>query len=113
MADQANRELIVTFHQGVATFVCDEELIPLLSHGQATRTRLSNVVPSGSPIRLLAFQALRWAFGDMGKVAAWTRLWRGPWEARMVATGEVLGPYQTRIEALAAERAWIREHLSL
>ena len=107
------KELIVTFHQGVATFVCDEELIPLLSHGQATRTRLSNVVPSGSPWRLRAFQALRWAFGDMGKVASWTRGWRGPWEARMVATGEVLGPYQTRGEALASERAWIKREMGI
>lgn len=36
----------------------------------------------------------------------------GAWTAEMVA-GPVLGPFSTRSEALAAERAWLREERGL
>lgn len=42
------------------------------------RRRASHIVPAMLPKRI-AFRLLRLAFGERGKVADWSRSWRGPW----------------------------------
>lgn len=78
-------------------------------YGVAPR-RASRVEPAALGRRLV-FLALRKAFGDGGRVAAWTRTWRGPWRARMfIRPRPVLGPFPTRQEALVAEAQWLIEN---
>jgi hypothetical protein len=73
--------------------------------GEATTTRASNVVPE--PLfKQLVFIKLREWFGDQGRVADWTRRWKGPHIACMV-DGPVLGPYPSRQAALDAEMRWL------
>lgn len=75
--------------------------------GPGRRTRASHVLPL-EPTKQLAFRLLRRAFGDEGRVAAWTRDWKGPWIVDMAPSGgPVLGPYLTRTEALERERRWL------
>lgn len=54
----------------------------------ARKRRLSTITPWLAPIKGPAFRILRLVFGDDGRVAAWTRTWRGPWIVRILATGE-------------------------
>lgn len=47
--------------------------------GRITVRRVSYIWPV-RPVKRLAFRLLRLLFGSRGKVAEWTRGWRGPWE---------------------------------
>lgn len=40
--------------------------------------RASRILPL-HPVKRVAFRLLRVTFGDRGRVAAWSRKWRGPW----------------------------------
>lgn len=46
---------------------------------ETTKHRFSEIVPV-NPVKRAAFRALRWAFGEEGRVAEWTREWRCKWE---------------------------------
>lgn len=72
--------------------------------GRAT-TRRASVVEPVALWRRVAFRLLRWAFGDRGRVAAWTRRWRGQWRVQ-VLDGPSLGTHDTREQAIRAEEAW-------
>ena len=106
------KELTIEFHNGVAHFVCDAELMPMLDKlGIARVERASHVVPVNAILRL-AFRVLRRTFGERGRVADWTRSWRCRWFAFMV-NGPRLGPFDLRSDALDAERSWLRENIGL
>ena len=63
-------------------------------------------------LRRLAFQTLRRIFGGRGRVAAWTRHWRGPWIVQRADTGETLpGIYESHEAAVEAEVAWLMEEV--
>ena len=47
------------------------------------RVRFSEIVPQYFEPRWV-FRLLRWIFGEDGRVAAWTRTWRIPWEATIL-----------------------------
>lgn len=66
---------------GTVRFIYDDDLRDLLSLGEANISRASHVEPKGLK-----------------------------WEASMVG-GPVLGPFDTRQEALAAERSWLNDNL--
>jgi hypothetical protein len=88
----------ISIHDGHATFVYDDALAELLTEGDATIERVSHVEPyDGS--------------GGDAFAARHAGLW---WTADMSPVdGPVLGPFKTRAEALAAERAWLTEHRGL
>lgn len=73
-----------------------------LPRARCGRERASDVWPAGR-WRRWAFRLLRATAGDGGRVAAWTRGWGGEWLVRIRATGDVLGPFTRRADALAAE----------
>lgn len=75
-------EIVVTMVDGKPTFVYDDAAADLLALGDATIRRVSHVEPT-----------------DDG---------RG-WVATMVDDGAVLGPFPLRQQALAAERAYLRD----
>lgn len=52
--------------------------------GNMRTRRASHVLPS-HPIKRAAFRLLRAMFSERGKVAAWCRTWRGPWEVRFAS----------------------------
>jgi len=59
------------------------------------------------------FKALRRWFGGKGRVADWTRSWRGPWA--VVLPGEFVrlpGTFTTHDAAVQAEVVWILEKKS-
>ena len=61
--------------------------LPLEGLGVVHKRRASHILPLNNPKRAV-FRLLRRVFGEKGRVAAWTRTWRGPWEAHILATGE-------------------------
>ena len=75
---------------GSLSFVWDDALADLLDVGDATIERASHVEPCDGTGDGL------WWTADMGPVG-----------------GPVLGPFKTRADALAAERAWLTEHRGL
>ena len=78
---------IVTHHgDGTATTLSTDTL-PLAQLGSLTSRRVSNILPV-RPMARIAFLALRRAFGDKGRAAAWTRKWPGPWRAEILCTGK-------------------------
>lgn len=55
----------------------------ILPHGEVTVRRASHIWPV-HPIKRAAFRILRLAFGERGQVAAWTRRWKGGWQAILI-----------------------------
>ena len=91
-------EHTIKIRDGRLTFVYDDALAFLLDEGDATVTRVSHVEPydgSGGP-EFAARHPGSWWTADMSPV-----------------DGPVLGPFKTRAEALAAERAWLAENRGL
>jgi hypothetical protein len=74
----------LTIRHGCVEFIYADELAPLLELGAATVARASAVEPA------------RMEDGRLG------------WDATILDTGVVLGPYPTRVEALDAEVAHLK-----
>jgi hypothetical protein len=75
--------LIAIKPDGTVSFIYDDRLAGLCEEGDAHTTRASHVEPA-----------------------------EGGWTADMSpVNGPVLGPFRLREEALAAEVAWLKEHL--
>lgn len=53
--------------------------------GQTHHRRVSHILPKPR-LKRWAFLALRWAFGDSGRVAAWRRSWQTTWTVRWAET---------------------------
>lgn len=86
----------------------------LLRLGKSAMLRISHVEPV-SPSRRRWFRLLRRLFGDEGRVAAWTRRWRGPWRVDFSPSGGGVHevdqdgrPFATHADAVEFElpRAW-------
>ena len=77
-----------------------------------SKKRASHVLPV-NPLLKRLFRWLRDKYGEKGIVAAFTRKWPCRWEADMSPSGgkEVFGPFWNRDKAIAAEIAWINEHV--
>ena len=76
----------IKIENGRLSFVYDDALADLLTEGAAIVNRVSHVEPAPT----------------------------GGWTADMAPVdGPVLGPFKTRAEGLAAERAWLTEHKGL
>jgi len=104
------RKVISVDPMGTMTFLNDPAFASLVSKGKATITRASHVEPLPRGRRKL-FQALRWLFGETGKVAQWTREWRGPWQVDLAPSrGPILGPFADRQKAIEAEITWLQDH---
>jgi hypothetical protein len=88
----------IKIENGHLSFVYDDVLIDLLDTGTASVERVSHVEPydgsGGEPFA--SKHAGSWWTADMGPV-----------------DGPVLGPFKTRAEALAAERAWLTKERGL
>lgn len=64
--------------------------------GNMTTRRASHVLPA-HPIKRAAFRLLRSVFSEQGKVAAWCRNWRGPWQVRFASDpGTVVYSHKSR-----------------
>lgn len=74
----------------------------------ATTHRASNVWPQQAAKRAV-FRLVRACVSDRGRVAQWTRGWKGPWMVH-VHQGPTLGPFEDRGEAIAAEIEWLNEN---
>jgi hypothetical protein len=97
---------------GTTRLMVGEAGNPLLAAlGPARVRRASHVEPVGW-LRRLAFRLVRALErdrpGPAGRLARWTRTWRGPWQADLtVSGGPVLGAFATRAGAIGAEVAWL------
>jgi hypothetical protein len=73
-------QLTILTHHGDGTATClATGAIDTAALGSVTRRRASHILPS-APWKRRAFCWLRRRFGDRGRIADWTRTWRGPWE---------------------------------
>lgn len=86
----------------------DAQMISAL--GVVAEVRRGGRVVPASFLKRALFCALRRLFGDGGRVAAWTRRWRGPWYVDMTPSrGPILGPFPNRAQAIRAEENIILE----
>lgn len=92
---------------GSIEFVGDEPTLEALGH--AVKRRASRIVPVAMGKRI-AFRVLRFVFGDRGRVADWTRRWRGPWRATIIGKPWTFTA-RTREACLAWERTVIEHEL--
>lgn len=78
------KETILHFNRDgtVRAVVSDEALQISEAIGATVTLRASNVVPA-NVFKFVAFILLRQCFGERGRVANWTRTWRGDWEVWM------------------------------
>ena len=60
---------------------------------KVSKKRVSLVIPV-DPTKRVIFRLIRIIAGDDGKLAAWTRTWRGPWISVILATGETFKHHQ-------------------
>lgn len=89
----------------------DEDLARLKLPGNPKIMRASFVRPHRRSVRLI-FRALRWAFGDHGIVASFTRRWSCAWMVDGTPIGgPSWGPFPTREAALAWEHENVVAHL--
>ena len=59
---------------------------PILEElGLCTHRRASHILPVNR-FKKLAFRCLRATFGEIGRVADWTRQWSGPWRVTIIGT---------------------------
>lgn len=81
-------------------------------HGDITTLARGGHVWPLHPLKRAAFRWLRRTFGDKGKVAAWTRIWRGPWVV-VLPGGHVRlpGAFATHGDAVQAEVNWLLQVL--
>jgi hypothetical protein len=80
--------------------------------GKVTTRRASHIEPCSKVWRVV-FHTLRYFFGDKGWMASFTRRWPCLWRVNLTPIG---GPiiyrhYWDREGAIAAEVAWLNEHL--
>lgn len=61
--------------------------VPLHELGTVSKRRVSTITPMFAPKKQV-FWLLRKIFGEQGRVAEFTRRWRGPWIVKIIATGE-------------------------
>ncbi len=88
--------------EGTATYLVNEHTKDLFP--EATRPRrASHVEPVSLSLRVL-FRALRRAFKDESRVAAWTRSWPCYWYVDMSPVGgPKRGPFSNRAQAIEFE----------
>ncbi len=88
--------------------VCPVDL-PLVN---PIRRRVSLIQPAHNVWKRIVFLLVRRCFGDRGRGAAWSRRWRGPWRATILATGQS-AVFETREECVAWELTTISENDSM
>ena len=71
-----------------------------------TKKRVSHILPANKLKRMI-FKTLRRIFGEEGKVADWTRKWKGEWI--VVIDNEVKGKFKNRQEAIEFEKKYLFE----
>lgn len=87
-----------------------EEAPPV--HGDVMALARGGYVWPHPCLKRLAFRFLRRCFGNRGKVAAWTRTWRGPWIVIRADNGQRLpGTFATHGDAVQAEINWLLQIL--
>ena len=80
----------------------------LASLGNVRQVRRGGHAVPAAWWRRAAFRAIRRIFADSSPVAEWTRHWSGKWLTDLrVSGGPVLGPFETRIEAIQAEEEYM------
>lgn len=104
--------VITADDQGSLKFVFTPELNFLQSLGVIETKRASYVEPDFYLLRVL-FHWLREKFGEVGRVADWTRSWKCLWRVNMSpSNGPILaGKWVNRQDALNAEIVWLTENL--
>lgn len=107
---------VIIESDGTVRFILTDDLAGLLTEGQSSVARASNVMPAGL-VKRLAFRVIRKMVSDESRLAGWTRTWGGRWIADMKLSG---GPvlrgangkgFALRADALAAEVDWINREV--
>lgn len=79
------KHVVQVTEDGTIVHLQSDEL-SLGSIGPTTTTRASHVEPVDA-MKRLAFRILRLVCGERGRVAQWTRGWKGPWMVRVCGGG--------------------------
>jgi hypothetical protein len=95
---------------GNTIFLVDEETKAFLDYSSTVR-RASNVEPVFLPLRL-AFKALRYQFGETGRVSDWTRNWNCLWRVNLAPVHGPILPidFANRQTAIDWEVKWLNEN---
>ena len=106
------KEYKVLIHKDGRTEYVDSPDLAVLGEGaKGVRRRASRVEP-WNPLLRTAFRALRWAFGESGAVAEWTRKWKCFWRVDLRLSGGPVLPveFADRAAAIEEELKWLREN---
>lgn len=102
---------IVLFKKGKIIVLKDDNDAFIEKLNRPFHTHRASFVYPINTLKRIAFKVIRKVFGDWGKMANWTRVWRGPWYADMAPfKGPELGPFNTRKAAIEAEKIWLWEN---
>lgn len=79
--------------------------------GTVRQERVSHIWPVNKTKRA-AFRLLRRWFGETGRIAAWTRKWKGPWQVRWVSNpSRVVYSHKRRSQCLYWEKRELERRL--
>jgi hypothetical protein len=103
---------LIINEDGSQTFLKTDSADCFLELGEVVTGRASHVLPATFWKRQ-AFRLFR-ILGDAGRIAQWTRGWRGPWLVDTAPTAGVVleGRWMNRQDAIAAEVAFLNDWLT-
>jgi carbon storage regulator len=100
----------IVIEKGKLRSIYNRELEAYYARLNPQRNRASWVEPQNLVLRCL-FHVVRWCVSDNSRMAQWTRDWSCQWRINLArSSGPVLGPYTSRLEAISAEVAWLRDN---
>jgi hypothetical protein len=100
---------IVIDPTGKVTMVANSLVNPA-DFASLEKWRASHVLPWGRARRWWFVKLRKW-FGETGRIADWTRNWRGPWLVDLSPSdGPIFGPFERREWAIRFEVAWLEKH---
>ena len=104
---------IIIDSDGSSTSVLDPELHGWnRAIGYVKKTRASYILPKNKTKRL-AFILLRRMFGDEGRIADWTRTWKGPWQVSWAEDkSKVVFTHKRRSQCLYWEKKELEQRLA-
>ena len=113
--------MIITVRKGIdgrcnvdiihhSTLPVVEQIKKIVRPGKIYTRRGGYILPQ-NPLKRRLFTLLRRVFSDKGRVAAWTRTWRGPWVIDLSPIGvcSEIGPFERRDVAIKAEEELVYE----
>lgn len=105
----AKKKHLIVIERGSIKALYTPELKAYAEQNGAEVRRATWVEPDAWLLRWV-FRLIRKRVSDASRAAAWTRTWKCRWRANLALSGgPVIGPFESREAAIAAEIEWLTE----